>query len=260
MENMETLGEIQASPDRAQRDSSGDVTLAAQAAPPDAGESSTTGDAGVSPESAPSSREAWQQLVSGPYKQFYTEDTQRIINERFKRFKTLEKQVSDTQPVLELVMDHFGITDGSVDSLRQRVEQVRADREREQAELETRLDRQLDCWQQEAAQVAGLYPDFELGRMLADEEFYALVTNPDRPVSLQRAYEVTHLEDIKRRQAEMARTQVVDSIRARGTRPDENGTSAQSGFTVRQDVSKLSGAALADIRRRVMSGERISFG
>ncbi len=256
MDNMETLGEIQAAPVDAQQVNTGEEPIVT----PDAGESHTTGDAGVSPESAGGGREVWQQLVTGPYKQFYTEDTQRIINERFKRFKTLEKQVADTQPVLDLVMEHFGVTDGSVDSLRRSVEQARAQVELERERTAGLVQEQVERWGQEAEQVAQTYPDFDLGRLLADGEFYSLVTNPDRPVSLLRAYEVTHLEDIKRRQAEMARTQVVDSIRARGTRPDENGTSAQSGFTVRQDVSKLSGAALADIRRRVMSGERISFG
>ena len=253
MENMEHMGEIQSTvPVDTQQGNSGEIMVA-----PAAGETDTAGDGSVSPICA---REEWEQLIRGPCKQFYTEDTQRIINERFKRFKTLEKQAADTAPVLELLMERFGVTDGSVDGLRQRLEQERAEQERERAQADALAQEQVERWGQEGARVAEIYPDFDLGRLLADETFYALVTNPDRPVSLQRAYEVTHLEDIKRAQAELARAQVVDSIRARGARPDENGTSGQSGFTVREDVSKLTGAALADIRRRVMSGERISFG
>ena len=248
MDNMEALGEITSvSPADTQQDSSGAAQAGSSA--PVAGEQIETVD-----------REEWERLITGPCKAFYTQDTQRIINERFKHCKSLEKQVADAAPVLEALMEHFGLTDGSVDSLRQRLEQERELARREQEQADALAREQVARWQQESEQVAALYPDFQLGRLLADPGFYALVTNPDHPVPLQQAYEATHLDQFRRRQADEIRAQVVDSIRARGTRPDENGASGQSGFTVRPDVGRLSAAALADIRKRVMSGERISFG
>lgn len=161
-------------------------------------------------------------------------------------------------------MGHFGIADGDVDKLRRALDEGRTSKAGAEERLERLADRQLARWGREEAEARQVYPDFDLRRELADEGFRALITNPARPVSLQRAYEVVHLDHIKqdvaRRQAQTTEQRVVDSIRARGARPSENGTSAQSGFTVREDVSRLTPGQLADIRRRVMSGERISFG
>jgi len=52
---------------------------------------------------------------------------------------------------------------------------------------------------------------------------------------------------------------VVDNIRARGSRPSENGTSSQSAFIVKDDVSKLSKEDRRNIAKRVMMGEKITI-
>lgn len=260
MDNMNTLGEINgAVPDPAQQVHTGEQ---AQTTPPAAGEEQTTG--AQAPMTAEGRRAAWQALVDGEYKDLFTQDTQRIINARFKHVKGLEKQLADTGAVLEQVMGHFGIDDGDMDKLRKALDEGKAGRAQAEARLERLADRQMARWGREEAQMRQIYPDFDLRKELADPGFRALITNPARPVSLQAAYEVVHLDHIKRsvarRQAQATEQRVVDSIRARGTRPSENGTSAQSAFTVREDVNRLTAGQLADIRKRVMSGERISFG
>ena len=259
MDNMTALGENNGTvPELAQQGNTGEKSVT----PPDAGEDRTTG--AQAPNQAADRRAAWQALVDGEYKDLFTQDTQRIINARFKQVKGLEQQLSDAREVLELAMGHFGIDDGDVDKLKQAI----ADRRHSRAETHRRAEAfaraQVERWGQEEKRLKEDYPDFDLKREMAGEDFRALVTNPRRPVSLRAAYEATHMERIKqqvaRRQAQATERRVVDSIRARGTRPDENGTSGQSGFTVREDVSRLTDRQLADIRRRVMSGERISFG
>ena len=59
--------------------------------------------------------------------------------------------------------------------------------------------------------------------------------------------------------ARAAEKQVVDTIRAKGARPAENGTAAQSAFTVKDDVSKLTREDRAEIARRAARGDSISF-
>ena len=263
MDNMTTLGETNGTvPDIAQQGNSGASNTAAETAatPPVAGEEQTTGADAPTDDRA----EVWQRMVDGEYKDLFTRDTQRIINARFKHVKGLEQQLADNAAVLEQVMDHFGIEGGDVEGLRRMLDEQTRTRARDKARVEGLVRQQMSRWGQEVRQVKEVYPDFDLKRELSDAGFRALITNPRRPVSLRRAYEVTHLEGIKqavaRRQAAATEQRVVDSIRARGARPSENGTSAQSGFTVREDVSRLTPGQLADIRKRVMSGERISFG
>ena len=71
------------------------------------------------------------------------------------------------------------------------------------------------------------------------------------------------MDDIKtsaaRQAAREAEKQVVDGIRAKGARPPENGTAAQSAFTVKGDVSKLTRKDREEIARRAARGEKITF-
>ena len=52
---------------------------------------------------------------------------------------------------------------------------------------------------------------------------------------------------------------VANNVRAKGNRPAENGTNAQSAFTVKDDPSKLTKQDFEEIARRVARGEIISF-
>lgn len=80
---------------------------------------------------------------------------------------------------------------------------------------------------------------------------------------MKHAYEVLNLDGIKSRAAkdaaEAAEKNVVEGIRARGTRPNENGTSSQNGITTATDISKLSLKEITSIMERARSGEKITF-
>ena len=82
-------------------------------------------------------------------------------------------------------------------------------------------------------------------------------------VPVAHAYEVVHMEEIKTSVAEhtarQTEKQVVDGIRAKGARPMENGTSAQSAFTVKDDPAKWSRKDRAEVARRVAKGETIKL-
>jgi hypothetical protein len=238
-------------------------------------------------------KQEYYRLIKGEYKDLFAQDTQRILNDRFKDHKTLEKRVQDTDAIINLMMQRYGIHDGDVSKLatafesdtaywesvadeegmtvenymrmkkleRDNAAYLEAERRRQGQES---ADRQLALWAEQEQEAKKTYPSFDLQAELANDQFRFLITNAKSPVSLQHAYEVVHMDEIKagiaQMQAKATEKQVVDSIRARGARPIENGISSQSAFTVKDDVSKLSGKDMAEINRRVMRGERVSFG
>lgn len=235
-------------------------------------------------------RKAFQDLVnSEEYKEIYTEETQRIINRRFRETQNLEQQVARNQPLIDMLMQRYKISDGDIGKLTAAIENDDAYwseaaeeagmsveqykqfqklqrenaalmRDQQQRRSQQAAQQQLQKWYGEAEQVKGVYPSFDLNAEVKNQQFLSMLKSG---VPMQHAYEVVHLDDIKagvaKMQAKATERQVVDGIRAKGTRPQENGTTSQSAFTVKDDVGKLTKAERAEIARRVARGEIIKF-
>lgn len=235
-------------------------------------------------------RKAFQDLVnSEEYKDIYTEETQRIINRRFRQTQNLEQQVARNQPLIDMLMQRYKISDGDIGKLTAAIENDDAYwseaaeeagmsveqykqfqklqrenaallRDQQQRRSQQAAQQQLQKWQVEADQVKGVYPSFDLSAEAKNQQFLSMLKSG---VPMQHAYEVVHLDDIKagvaKMQAKATERQVVDGIRAKGARPQENGTTSQSAFTVKDDVSKLTKSERAEIARRVARGEIIKF-
>lgn len=235
-------------------------------------------------------RKAFQDLVnSEEYKDIYTEETQRIINRRFRETQNLEQQVARNQPLIDMLMQRYKISDGDIGKLTAAIENDDAYwseaaeeagmsveqykqfqklqrenaalmRDQQQRRSQQAAQQQLQKWYGEAEQVKGVYPSFDLNAEVKNRQFISMLKSG---VPMQHAYEVVHLDDIKagvaKIQAKATERQVVDGIRAKGARPQENGTTSQSAFTVKDDVGKLTKAERAEIARRVARGEIIKF-
>ena len=236
--------------------------------PPVAGEETGTGGEGV-PASPEDRRKAFLDMVSGDgeYKDLFDEQVQKIINRRFRQTKTLEEQMGRSQPILDMLMKRYGIADGDTDKLRAALEadntrllRGRMDQARRQVQGREQVARQMRQWYDEARQVKEAYPDFDLNAEARNTQFLSLLRSG---IPVRHAYEVIHMDDIKtsaaRQAAREAEKQVVDGIRAKGARPPENGTAAQSAFTVKGDVSKLTRKDREEIARRAARGEKITF-
>ena len=299
-------GETQASPASTRRGKSGEyqnVIFGKQAKPAEAGEggepegqqrSSDAGsdnkpDASTTSNTLEAKRRAFQDLVNGEFKDIYTEETQRIIDRRFRETRNLEQQVGQYQPVIDMLMQRYQIGDGDMGKLSQAIENDDAYwseaaeeagmsveqykqfqklqreneallRQQRQRQADESVQRQLRQWYGQAEEMRTLYPSFDLGAEVKDPQFLSLLKSG---VPVRHAYEVIHMDEIKeaamRAQAKATEKQVVDGIRAKGARPQENGTAAQSAFTVKDDVSKLSKKDRAEIARRVARGESIEF-
>lgn len=226
---------------------------------------------------------------SEEYKDIHTKEQQRVINDRFKTVKGLESSLEAQKPILDMLMSRYKIADGDMGKLQAALEKDHSYWEqaaeeagltveqyqdmqrlqRENAELKAMkqqkqaseaAQQQVSKWMQESEGLKSVYKSFDLRTELNNPQFLSMLKSG---VPVKSAYEVVHMEDIKAGIAQMTakatEKQVTDNIRAKGQRPPENGTSAQSAFTVKDDVSKLSRKDRAEIARRVARGETIAF-
>lgn len=226
---------------------------------------------------------------SEDYKDIYAQEQQRMLNKRFKEVKGLETSLEAQKPILDMLMSRYKIADGDMGKLQAALEKDHSYWEqaaeeagltveqyqdmqrlqRENAELKAMkqqkqaseaAQQQVNRWMQESEGLKSVYKNFDLRTELNNPQFLSMLKSG---VPVKSAYEVVHMEDIKAGIAQMTakatEKQVTDNIRAKGQRPPENGTSAQSAFTVKDDVSKLSRKDRAEIARRVARGETIAF-
>lgn len=278
----------------------GKQPAAEQAAAPAEGQQASSSDAGKRTEEVTATsgsgtleerRKAFMALVTGEgeYKDIFDEQVQRVIDRRFRETKNLEQQLGRHQPIIDMLMQRYGIADGdpaklleavenddaywtqaaeeaglSVEQFKrfQKIQRENAAMKEEARRRQSReaADRQLAKWDAEAEEARKVYPSFDLNVEAQNPLFVSLLRSG---IPVQHAYEVIHMEEIKAASAQQAAAQtekrVVDGIRAKGARPPENGTAAQSAFTIKDDPSKLTRKDREEIIRRVARGERISF-
>ena len=230
------------------------------------------------------------------YQDFRTEfkaeldqDFQRVFNKRFGETRQMQEQLDAVSPIIDLLRDRYGVTDGDMDKLMAAMEeddgywQEAADEqgmtveqfkqfkryERENAELNQQIramqqqdaaDNQLRQWWQQGEQLKQQYPSFDLNREAQNPEFLRLLRSG---VPVDHAFKLLHMDEIMQGvaadTAKAAERQITANIRARGARPAEAGASGKASFTVKNDVSKLSKKDRAEIARRAMRGEKIEF-
>ena len=234
-------------------------------------------------------RNAFKELIEGEYKDQYTEMFQQAFNRRFKETKGMETSLAAQQPIIDLLMQRYNISDGDVGKLQTALEsdnqywEAIAEEqglsvqqymsmkklERENAELnrqrqiqqgEAQMQQQLSRWYQEAEKVKSIYPAFDFKAETGNRDFLGLLK---AGVGVQKAYELIHMEEIKtsaaKAAAETAGAQMAAKVQAKAARPKENGMSAQSAVIVKDNVSSLTRKERAEIARRAQRGEVIKF-
>lgn len=229
-----------------------------------------------------SRRAAFRDLVNGEYKDIYTEDTQRMIDRRFKETRGLEAKVSAQQPIIDTLMRRYGISDGNIETLAKavnddasywervseqtglppeqckRLEQL----EMQNAELlrEKSVKNQVSKWYDEADALKARFPDFDFESELDNPQFVSMLKSG---VPVEHAFKVLHMDELMQNvmqtTAATAEKRVVDNVRSRGARPQENGTASRSAVTVKDDVTRLTKKDRAEIAARAARGEIIKF-
>lgn len=233
-------------------------------------------------------RKAYDEFInSADYKEFYTRDTQNMINRRFKETKALEQQVADAQPVIDMLMERYGSKDiaslmtalegdsaywqDAADeagmSVSQYMEFQKLQREnrallqqQEAAVNRQKADAQLQQWTMEAEALKQSYPQFSLEEEAQNPEFIRLL---QAGTPMEHAYKVLHLDEIltdtRNVTAAYTQKQVTENIKARGQRPQEAGLNSNSAIIYKTDVASLSKQEILEAARRAKRGEKISF-
>lgn len=240
-------------------------------------------------QNAPDKESLFRDLVRGEYKDEYTKATQELINKRFKETKAMEKQIAEQQKVLDTMFTKYGISDGDLTKLQksidddynmwaeaadregltvdtykemfkirqQNAEMMRAEQQRQQ---EAQANAQMQQWLAQEQELRKTFPNFDIRAEIQNPDFAKLLQTG---VSVETAYRVIHMDDIvsnaMKTTASLTEKRVADSVKAKGIRPAENGTTAQSAFTVKDDVTKLNKADRAEAVKRALRGEIISF-
>jgi len=225
----------------------------------------------------------FEELIKGEYKDAFNQRVQGIINERFKETKALQEFQNDVTPILDTLYTKYGASDvqglrdaidnddsyweASAEAEGLTVEQFKTKKKLEaennqfrrmQAEQvrEQQAREQYQQWIQDGERVKQAYPQFDLATERKNPQFVDLLK---RGIDMQLAFEVIHLNDIKMMSRQARQKAVVNSVRANGLRPSENGVARQSGVITKSDVSKLTKADRAEIARRRERGEHIEF-
>ncbi|MBO7670129.1 MAG: hypothetical protein J6S60_06020 [Oscillospiraceae bacterium] len=235
------------------------------------------------PETPEDKARRWKELVKGEFKDQYTDDTQKLIN---RRFREADAQIKAMKPIVDF-MDQWHHTNGDTEALMNAIrndsemwdraaeaagmtaEQFRRDfeleannrkleRERDISTAQYKAIIQADRWAKEVDELrAGDYPEFDLEAARAKPEFEKMLKG-GYPVRF--AYESTFREEIQNRAIEKAVKAALDNIKARGSRPAEAGANATPAFAVKDDVSKLSNEDVLKILAKIGNRERVTFG
>lgn len=229
----------------------------------------------------------FRELINGEYKDLFAQETQRIIDRRFRDFKTLQETLDKYKTISDTLAAKYGIEDGDPDKLMEAIEKDNAlwesaaedagmpvDKYREyqamlrenrrNAELLRRIQQQqavsnqLRVWNEQAEGMKEKYPDFDLVTESQNPEFLAALK---AGMSIEKAYRAVHFEELLQKEksaaAKTTEKAVVENIKAKGARPAENGTSSQGGIVFKTDPSKFTKADRAEIARRVARGEKV---
>ena len=170
-------------------------------------------------------REIYDEFIKAN-KDFYVEDTQNIINRRFKEARETEVALENANSRIK--------------------------------ELEEKLKKPDPL--PPGDEFLKAHPDFDLTNELKNDIFRILYENG---IDVSEAYNASHhnslIEQAKSTAHESAVKATLDSVRARGVRIHESAAMSNYGTTLSRDVSSLTRLERAEIARRVMAGESVSF-
>jgi len=234
-------------------------------------------------------RKEYRELMSGKFKDLYAEETQRMINRRFADDTAMRNRMEQMQRAIDIVAQRYGVEDGNLDKVTnallnddralkegaeaagmtveqyKELERLKRDNKALQAQQQNVLsqqmrERQIQDVYRQSVELKQKFPGFDLETELQDRNFVDAI---NKGVPLEQWYKAKYFDMFVGEAANMAAAQAqkatVDNIRAKGMRPAENGASASSAFTVKDDVSKLTKKDRAEIARRVNKGESIRF-
>ena len=236
-------------------------------------------------------QESFEDLIKGRFKGDFESRVQGIIQDRLRGSREREAKLN---PILEMVASRYGFDTSDMASLDldalsdkiagdnsqyeqeamdkgldvetvaklHRLERMETQKQREREELakQTEVQRHLEGMIRQEAEVKKLYPNFDLQAELQNPAFVRL-TAPGVGVDVRTAYEVVHRDEMRGAEmqfaAQKSAQRIAASVQANGKRPAENGAAGSVGAVSKSDPSQWTKDDRAEVRRRVLSGEKI---
>lgn len=263
-----------------------------------AGKPAGTEAAGQEAQQGADDRAEFERLIKGQYKAYYDEKVQGHIKERFKASKQAEARMQKTidgmQPVMQMLAEKYHADPGDVEAISKAIQEDSSYYEDEAAERGMSVEQLKEFkrisrenaalraaeeqrqekagqqeamlrWQQQSEAVAQKYPGFqgleeEANDPATGERFLQLLSSG---IDVENAYKVVHMDDLISGALEYgvnkARHDTVQTIKARGMRPSENGASGTGAAVQHKDVASLTKDERAQLMKRALRGESIDL-
>lgn len=218
--------------------------------------------------SDPSRERRFRALIQGEFRPEFNREVAIAVRRALRQARAKQQGVSDEtgKPALpvRLAAGDRPAGDGlrpGIDPARVMTDPVRPDEQPDARVRQTVHDAlvraQYKVWQAQEAEAKRRYPAMSLERELQNPDFVRLLTDPKRPMTVCRAYEAVHLDDIQADIAREAAVRTAVRMAALSRRPRESGAAPQAGLPMHYGASDPK--SRAEIARRALRGERITL-
>jgi hypothetical protein len=101
-----------------------------------------------------------------------------------------------------------------------------------------------------------LYGDIKPEELMQNKDFLQMLASG---IPFKRAYDALHVDELVKKQTAKAKKNVIDNVKAKGTRISENATKRTKAASIKIDPSKMTDEQIAELEERAARGERITF-
>lgn len=211
----------------------------------------------------------FDEMIQGEYKDAYNRRMQQAMQEQRKGSRKTEDRLKAAEGLLALVGERYSLDGKDFDALQKALEGDRKYLEEEalekgmtveqlaefkrmerenrafQEQIQQARDRQefehkLAGWNAEAEQLKATYPELDLMQEFQNPNFIRML---DNGVDMQTAYQAVHFDELMggalKYTAAQTEKKVMDGIKAKGARPNENGAKGSGAAREKIDVNKL---------------------
>lgn len=218
--------------------------------------------------SDPSREHRFRALIQGEFRPEFNREVAIAVRRALRQARAKQQGVSDEtgKPALPVRLAAGDRPTG--EGMRQAVDPARAmtdpvcpgeqpDERVRQTVHDALVRAQYKVWQAQEAEAKRRYPAMSLERELQNPDFVRLLTDTKRPMTVCRAYEAVHLDDIQADIAREAAVRTAVRMAALSRRPRESGAAPQAGLPMHYGASDPK--SRAEIARRALRGERITL-
>lgn len=209
---------------------------------------------------APATKEEFEALISGRYRDLYRARVSAIVKDRLKASKETEKKYEALAPAITALAGKYGVGADDTEGLLRAIGKETAGKEAPLSDAEAGADAVYSEWIGQAQRAKERFPSLDLEGELKNPEFASLLLGG---VDVERAYVAAHADEIlpaaMRFAVREAGRKMAGRLADNDARAPENGAAARSAALPVSDVRALTRAQRQEIIRRVGKGEVIRF-